>query len=157
MSSRSVRSASPTSQRSPRPSARAFAYDTSKPATRQNSATPASSLLCPPSTNQAASPANTDASATRSRVESRNAPKMPVVPLTRARAPSSMSAITKNQQTIVPANRWPVGYSASAPADIPTVPVIVRALGVIGVRASAPATGSSSRVRNGRSALSMAV
>ena len=54
----------------------------------------------------------TAASATRSRVESRNAPNTPVVPLTRARAPSSMSAITKNVQTIVPANRWPVGISS---------------------------------------------
>jgi hypothetical protein len=50
MISRSVRSASPTSQRRPRPSARAFAYDTSAPDTRQNTATPASSLLCPPNT-----------------------------------------------------------------------------------------------------------
>ena len=48
-------------------------------------------------------------------------------------------------------------WAFRAAADIPTLPVIVRALGVIGVRASAPTTGYSSRVRNGRSALSMAV
>jgi len=50
-----------------------------------------------------------------------------------------------------------VGNSHSAPATTPAVPVIVMALGVTGVRASASATGVSTRVRAGRSAFSMAV
>ena len=58
---------------------------------------------------------------------------------------------------MVPANRWPVGNSHSAPATIPHVPVMVIALGVTGVRASASPTGVSRRARNGRSTFSIAV
>ena len=60
-----------------------------------------------------------------------------MVPLILASVPSSMSVKTNPVQTIVPANRCPVGNSASAPALIPMVPVMVSAFGVIGVRASA--------------------
>ncbi len=49
--------------------------------------------------------------------------------------------------TMVPANRWPVGNSHSAPAAIPAVPMIVIALGVTGVRASSSASGVSTRAR----------
>jgi hypothetical protein len=107
--------------------------------------------------SQIASPANTAASAIRSRVESRNAPQAPLVPFTRASAPSSMSASTKAVHTIVPANRWPVGNSHSAPATTPVVPVMVIAFGVTGVRASACPTGFSRRVSAGRKSFSMAV
>ena len=104
ISSRSVRSAMPTSQRSPRPSALAFAYDTSPPTTRQNRATVASTPW-PVRASQIARPANTAASAIRSSVESRNAPQVPLVPLIRASTPSSMSARTNPVHTMVPANR----------------------------------------------------
>ena len=146
ISSRSVRSAMPTSQRTPRPSARALAYETRRPATRQNRATTASTPW-PVRASQMARPANTAASLTRSRVESRNAPQAPLVPFIRASTPSSMSARTKKVHTTVPANRCPVGNSHSAPATIPHVPVMVIAFGVTGVRASASPTGVSRRVR----------
>ncbi len=80
-----------------------------------------------------------------------------MVPVIRASAPSSMSASTKNVQTIVPANRWPVGNSHSAPAVMPTVPVTVIAFGVTGVRASTCPTGISTRFSTGRRKFSMAV
>jgi hypothetical protein len=156
ISSRSVRSAKPTSQVSPRLCARALAYETSEPATRQNRLRPASSLSWPPSTNHAARPPKTLASATRSMVESRNAPNLPVVPLILASVPSSMSVRTKPVQTITPANRCPVGNRVSAPADMPMVPMTVSVFGVTGVRARACATGVSRRPRAGRRNFSMA-
>ena len=94
----------PTLQGMPSPSARAFAYDTIMPMTRQNSATQASAS-CPVRTSQMVRPAKTAASLIRSRVESRNAPHAPLVPLTRASSPSSMSVRTKPVHTQVPANR----------------------------------------------------
>ena len=57
----------------------------------------------------------------------------------------------------VPANRWPVGNSQSAPAAMPTAPVTVIAFGVTGVRASASTTGVSRRFSAGFSRFSMAV
>ena len=89
-------------------------------------------------------------------VESRKAPNLPVVPLMRASVPSSMSVSTKPVQTITPANRWPVGNSHRAPADMPMVPMIVSAFGVTGVLARAWPTGVSTRAIAGRRTLSMA-
>ena len=122
MSMRSGRSIRPTSQRSPRPSARAFVYDTRMPATRQNSDTPASSGLCPPRMNQITRPLKMPASAIRSMVESRNAPQLPLVPLIRASTPSSMSRSTKIVQVNAPGNSSPMGNRPSAPPATPTVP-----------------------------------
>ena len=107
--------------------------------------------------DQAARPAKTAASAIRSMVESRNAPNAPAVPLILASVPSSMSVRTNPVQTMVPANKCPVGNSTSAPALMPIVPVMVSALGVIGVRASAVPIGLSSLAMAGRSTVSMAV
>ncbi len=107
--------------------------------------------------NHRTSPPKIDASAIRSRVESRKAPNGPEVPFTRASAPSSMSENTKIVHTTVPANRCPVGNRASALALTPTVPVTVMMFGVTGVRASASPTGVSSRASPGRRLLSMAV
>ena len=104
-----------------------------------------------------ANPEKTAASPTRSRVESRNAPHGPEDPFTRASSPSSMSNMAKPQHTSVPANRWPMGNSHSAPTATPSVPVTVTILGVTGVRASASPSGVSSRANSGLSAFSMAV
>jgi hypothetical protein len=157
MSMRSGRSIRPTSQRSPRPSARAFAYDTKLPATRQNSETPPSSGSWPPRKNQITRPLKIPASAIRSMVESRNAPQVPLVPLIRASTPSSMSRSTKIVQVSAPGNSSPIGKRPSAPPATPTVPMIVIAFGVIGVWARTAPIGVKTRVMTGRSGFSMAV
>ena len=119
-------------------------------------ATPAIMRESPPFTKYAARPAKTAASAIRSRVESRNAPHAPLLPLIRASVPSSMSVNTNTVHTITPASRCPVGNSASAPPDTPRVPTTVTMFGVTGVRASHWLTGVSKRVKNGRRTFSMA-
>src|SRR5580700_9212331 len=154
---RSGRSIRPTSQRRPKPSARALTYDTKLPATRQNSDTPASSGLRPPSMNQITRPLKMPASAMRSMVESRNAPQVPVVPFIRASTPSSMSRNTKIVQVKAPGNSSPIGNRPSAAPVTPTVPMTVMAFGVIGVRASTLPTGVNRRVMAGRNTFSMAV
>ena len=68
-----------------------------------------------------------------------------------------MSNMAKPQHTRVPANRWPVGNSQSAPTATPTVPIAVIMFGVMGVRASASPTGRSRRAKKGLRAFSMAV
>jgi hypothetical protein len=102
------------------------------------------------------SPLKMAASATRSRVESRNAPHGPLVPFIRASSPSSMSVNTKKVHIAAPGNSHPIGNSASALADTPTVPMTVSAFGVTGVRARASPTGVRMRAIAGRSVLSMA-
>ncbi len=90
-------------------------------------------------------------------MESRKAPKAPVLPWILASVPSSMSVITKAVHTTVPTKRWPVGNRLRAPTVIPIVPVTVSMLGVIGVCASARLTGVSSWARPGLSTFSMSV
>jgi hypothetical protein len=157
MSIRSGRSIRPTSHRKPSPSARAFAYETRAPLARQNSDTPPSVGSCPPLKNHQTSPLNIAASATRSSVESTNAPHFPLVPLILASTPSSMSSSTKIVQVKAPGNNSPIGNKPSAPPDTPTVPMTVTAFGVTGVFASASPTGVSTREIAGRSTFSMAV
>ncbi len=68
-----------------------------------------------------------------------------------------MSNMAKPQHTRVPANRWPMGNSQSAPMATPTVPAAVIMFGVTGVRASAWPSGDSRRANSGLRAFSMAV
>src|SRR6266550_7770270 len=102
-------------------------------------------------------PPKMPASAIRSMVESRNAPQVPLVPFSRASAPSSMSRSTNIVQVKAPGNSSPRGNRASAPPATPTVPMTVMAFGVIGVRARILPAGVNRRVMAGRSTFSMAV
>src|SRR5215472_10908027 len=107
--------------------------------------------------NQITRPLKMPASAIRSMVESRNAPQVPLVPLSRASTPSSMSRKTKMVQVKAPGNSSPLGKKTSAPPTTPTVPMTVMALGVTGVRARTLPAGVNRRVMAGRSTFSMAV
>ncbi len=153
---RSARSAMPTLQVYPSPSARALAYDTTTPETRQYSATPARGSW-PSRYSPIISPAKIAASATRSMVESRKAPNLEILPVTRATAPSSMSNSTNAVMTIVPQKNSPRVNRTSAPAATPTVPMTVIALGETPVRATACPTGVRTRPSAGLILLSIAV
>jgi hypothetical protein len=136
-----ARPASPLSQRKPRASARAFAKDITTVDARQYIVRTASVRSLPPEIDQAASAIKMAASATRSSVGSRKAPKVVAFPFTLASAPSSKSASEKIVQNIAPASRWPVGKSIRELAETPIVPMIVSAFGVTGVRARTFAAG----------------
>jgi hypothetical protein len=70
---------------------------------------PTSHGSSPRPANHQISPANTAASETRSRLESRNAPHWPVMPRARASAPSTMSKSTKMVIANEPQNKSPRG------------------------------------------------
>ena len=76
-------------------------------------------------------PPNSAASATRSSVESRNAPKSSVRPILRAIAPSIRSLNTKAVITRQPCQSIPCGKKTSAPAETPSVPTTVTTSGLI--------------------------
>ncbi|MNW59174.1 hypothetical protein D3C74_370760 [compost metagenome] len=102
-------------------------------------------------TNHTISPVKIAASASRSSVESRNAPHGPERPDSRAITPSSASENAKTMIAMVPANRCPVGNSHSAEATTPTVPTIVTASGETPIRSRKAATGVNKRVTTARS------
>ena len=60
-------------------------------------------------------------------------------------------------QVKAPGNSSPIGNRPSAPPATPTVPTIVIAFAVTGVRARTAPTGVKTRVMTGRSGFSMAV
>ncbi len=107
--SRSVRSARPTLPSSPRPSARARVYDTSRPPTRQMRDAQTSVSWSPSPANHRARPTKTAESETRSSVESRNAPHFEDRPDSRAIVPSRVSLKTNRKITSVPQNSSPRG------------------------------------------------
>ena len=80
---------------------------------------------------KSAMPPNSAASATRSSVESKKAPKVPVRPILRAIAPSMRSLNTKAVTTSTPCQSMPCGKNTSAPAETPRVPTTVTASGLI--------------------------
>ena len=76
-------------------------------------------------------PPNSAASAIRSSVESRNAPKVSVRPILRAIAPSIRSLKTNAVTTSTPCQSQPCGKKTSAPAATPSVPTSVTTSGLI--------------------------
>src|SRR5665811_1407027 len=152
---RSARSAMPTLAVIPSDSARARAYGTSAPRARHAIARPAPRWSAVRSTKYNVSPPNTPASATRSRVESRNAPHELARPDRRAITPSSESEKTKTVMTRVPARRCPSGKSHSAATVTPKVPTIVTASGETPHPRSTSATGVKRRFRPARRPLNI--
>lgn len=149
ISSRSVRSAMPTLQVMPSPSARALTYETRPPAARQSSAAATPDWLCWPASQKATAP-KTALSAMRSMLESRKAPNRVEPPLIRAIVPSSRSVSAKTVTISAPATSWPRAPKPSAPTSTPRVPVTVTALGDTPARSSPRATGSTMRVMPAR-------
>src|SRR5699024_8692942 len=117
---RSARSAIPTSACIPRPSARARAYETRLPRTRQASASHAMTRSSPPWKNQIARPAKIAASPIRSRVESRKAPQLLERSCMRAMTPSTVSEKTKAVMTRTPTSSSPRGKKTRAPRHTPS-------------------------------------
>ena len=70
-------------------------------------------------------------SAMRSRVESKNAPNLDVLPVARAIAPSIRSLKMKQVITRTPMSSSPRGKNTRAPAETPRVPTSVTASGLM--------------------------
>lgn len=154
ITSRSARSTSPfTATGRPIDSPRAFVYETTWPLARQKIATAHSTLSSPPPAYQRAKPAKIAPSATRSSVESRNAPHRLEIPACRAMLPSTRSEKTKTVITMVPQKNSPIGKKTSAPAITPAVPTRVTASGLTPRRSSRAANGVRTRVKNARAYL----
>lgn len=110
MTSRSERSTRPlTATLRPIASPRALVYETTCPLARQKMVTAHSTRLSPPPAYQSARPPKTAPSATRSRVESRNAPQRLERPACRAMLPSTRSEKTNKVMTTVPQKNSPRG------------------------------------------------
>ena len=91
----------------PRPSARARAYGTIEPSTRQASARTAVGRWSPSAVNHSRSPPKIAASPNRSSVESRNAPQSLLRPERRAMTPSSESVRAKTRDDEGPGEQVP--------------------------------------------------
>jgi hypothetical protein len=74
-------------------------------------------------------------------VASNTAPNRVPPPRSRAIAPSSMSASTKNETATAPHHNWPIGNSVDAAITVPAVPRMVMLSGVRPARSAALATG----------------
>ncbi len=154
ITSRSARSMSPlTATGSPIDSPRAFVYETTWPLARQKIATAHSALSFPLPAYQSARPPKIAASATRSSVESRNAPQRLETPAWRAMFPSTRSENTNRVMVIVPQKNSPRGKKTSAPATTPAVPIRVTASGLTPRRRRKAANGVRTRVKNARAYL----
>ena len=80
----------------------------------------------------------------RSQVASSTAPNRVPPPRSRAIAPSSMSASTKNETATEPHHSCPIGNSVSAAITAPAVPRMVMLSGVKPARSAAFAIGLDS-------------
>lgn len=110
ITSRSARSTSPlTFTGSPMLSPRALVYETTWPLVRQKMVTAHNTLSSPPPAYHNARPPKIAPSATRSSVESRNAPQRLERPSCRAILPSIRSEKTKSVMTTVPQKNSPRG------------------------------------------------
>ena len=118
--------------------------------TRQINVATTSGGLCRPNAAHHASPQNTAPSLMRSQVASSTAPNRVPPPLSRAIAPSTMSNITKNQITNVPANSRPVGNSVNAASTAAAVAMMVTPSAVKPARRNARATGVVTRATPSR-------
>ena len=101
-------------------------------------------MLSSPNAAHHSSPQNTAPSPIRSQVASSTAPNRVPPPRSRAIAPSSMSASTKNDTANAPHHSWPIGNSVSAASTEPAVPRMVMLSGVKPARSAAFATGLDS-------------
>ncbi len=154
MTSRSARSTRPlTATGRPIDSPRALVYETTWPLARQKIATAQRMSSSPRPAYQSAKPPKIAPSATRSSVESRNAPHRLEIPACRAMFPSTRSEKTKTVMTIVPQKNSPIGKKTSAPAITPAVPMSVTASGLTPRRSSSAANGVRTRVKNARAYL----
>ncbi|GAA5017854.1 hypothetical protein GCM10025734_69170 [Kitasatospora paranensis] len=154
ITSRSARSTSPeTSTGKPRLSPRALVYDTTWPLARQNTETAQSRSLFPLPAYQSARPPKMAASATRSSVESRNAPHLEERPAWRAMLPSTRSEKMNRVIVMVPQKNSPRGKNTRAPATDPAVPISVTASGLTPQRSSIAANGVRTRVKKARAYL----
>src|SRR3954454_13564676 len=89
-------------------------------------------------------------SATRSSVESQNAPNLLTRPLARAIVPSRRSLNTNAVMTSTPVASLPCGKKTRAPAQTPSVPTRVTASGLTPRRISRWATGEMTFVKKAR-------